>query len=81
MITDWDKFFKTYDIKVETYSQSDEQVFRERKKHLEKLGYLVNTYHYRSSYGYSYNQYVLRAIKTKKGKRGSIKEKERWVRF
>jgi hypothetical protein len=77
----WDRFFRTYDTKTETYEQRYESEFRDRVKYLKKLGYLVATNYYRSPHGYSNNQYILRAIKTYKGKRGSILEKKRWVRF
>lgn len=77
----WDSFFRTYDTKTEEYDQKDEDKFRERVKHLRKLGYLVATDYHRSQQGYSSNQYLLRAIKTYKGKRGSVLEKKRWVRF
>lgn len=80
-MTDWDKFFKTYDAIVETYTQAEVGKVAEREEHLEKLGYLVKTLRYQSSHGYHYNTFVLRAIRTKKGKRGSKKEKESWVRF
>jgi hypothetical protein len=78
---DWDKFYMIYDAKTESYIQKDEQYFIDRVEHLKKLGYLVETAHYLSPYGHSNTFHVLRAIKTKVGKKGNIKEKKNWVRF